>query len=484
MTLILPKTSAFPRWATSRTVSRPTIGPQLAAQARALGFEFMPWQQQVADVAGELVREGDVFPDSPTPDLWVPAYREVVIYVPRQSGKTTYILAKVFQRARGWYAERGPQHIAYTAQTGSDASKKFRDDWVPIVAPRRRDLGVRQVRLANGNEGLVWENGSRLSLLASSPDAGHGKTIDEGFKDEFFADTDDRRDQALGPAMITRRAAQVTTVSTAGTEESVPLNQLVERGRAAVEAGRTDGIAFFEWSADPDDDPDDPATWRACMPAWGFTQFEPVVRTEREKMRDGEFRRAYLNQPTLSDDRVIPAAMWASVCQAGAKPLDLEGRPAFAVDMNPERSHTSIAVASGGSIPTAELIDYTSDSVVARCAEMQGRHRLARFAVSKSGPAGALIAPLEAAGVNVAAYSSADEVAACGDFYDRVSQGRVVVRPHARLDVAVAAAMQRPVGDAWAWGRKHSNADVSPLVALTLAVRESQQAKPARVFAY
>lgn len=431
----------------------------------------MPWQAQVANVAGELVLD-----DS---GLWVPAYREVVIYVPRQSGKTTYILAKMFQRARGWYDQWGPQRIAYTAQTGADARKKLVEDWCPIILPRKSKVGVSRVLTGMGNEGIVFKNGSRTVLLASTEDAGHGKTIDEAFKDEFFADTDDRRDQALGPAMITRPAAQVTTVSTAGTEESVPLNNLVARGRAAVEAGRRGGIAFFEWSADEDADPDDVATWWSCMPALGLTQSEAAVRVERDRMKDGEFRRAFLNQPTKADDRVITAQVWDGACSPDARPLKSPERLAFAVDMNPERSHTSIAVASGGSIPTAELVEYMGDSVVARCVELSSRHAPARFVIDKSGPAGALIAPLEAAGVTVVAYGTADLVAACGEFYDRVMQGRVVVRTHVRLNLAAAAAVRRPVGDAWAWGRKHTQADVSPLCAVTLAVREAQTAAAA-----
>jgi hypothetical protein len=37
------------------------------------------------------------------------------------------------------------------------------------------------------------------------------------------------------------------------------------------------------------------------------------------------------------------------------------------------------------------------------------------------------------------------------------------------LDSAVAGAVRRNVGDAWAWGRRTSDIDISPLVAVTLA---------------
>jgi hypothetical protein len=55
------------------------------------------------------------------------------------------------------------------------------------------------------------------------------------------------------------------------------------------------------------------------------------------------------------------------------------------------------------------------------------------------------------------------------------------VRPHPAFDAARAGATERPLGDAWAWGRRKSSVDISPLVAATLAVDAAVQ-KPADVF--
>jgi hypothetical protein len=40
----------------------------------------------------------------------------------------------------------------------------------------------------------------------------------------------------------------------------------------------------------------------------------------------------------------------------------------------------------------------------------------------------------------------------------------------AALTAAVRGASRRPMGDAWAWSRKNSLVDISPLVAVTLAL--------------
>ncbi len=417
----------------------------------------MPWQQLVADVGGEL-----------DPKTGLPAYRTVVVTVPRQSGKTTLFLAWEVQRATGWKA-LGPQRIVYSAQTGLAAKKKLIEDQVPVLEPRKKTLGITKILQGIGNEAVVFGNGSRLVLMGSSDDSGHGSTVDLGIVDELFADHDQRRFQALRPAMNTREYGQILVSSTMGTDESVPLNQLVARGRAAVEAGQRSGIAYFEWSADPAEDPDDPETWYGCMPALGFTQTEGVVAGERASgMPDGEFRRAFLNQQTKSDDRVIPAADWDAVCDLNVVPGD---GLSFGLDVNPERSAGSIVACSGGSTPVAELTFNKSgtDWIVPTAAALSAKWARPEFLVDVTGPAAALVPELEQVDVRVRKVPAREMVDACGAFYDRVMSGRIRLRRNLAFDAAAAGASKRVSGDAWAWARKHTSVDVTPLVAVTLA---------------
>lgn len=463
---------AEPRWETPRTPERQTFGYGIVELARQLGLPLLPWQEQVALVGGELV-EGPG-------GLLIPAYREVVFSVPRQNGKTVLVLGWELQRALGW---GGPQKIAYSAQTGNDARKKLLEDQAPILEPRRKLLDIRRIWRAAGNEAIEFRNGSRIGLLASTEDSGHGKTLDLAVKDELFADADDRRDQTLVPAMATRLAAQVVTCSTMGTDESVAWNATVERGRAAVESGARTGTCYFEWSAEPDSDADDPATWWSCMPALGFTIDEQVVGHARATLKDGEFRRAFMNIPTRSDIRVIPATAWLAVCSNDVQP---NGRLVFGVDVNPERSAGSIAVSSTGDLPVIELVEHRSTIgwMTDRIIELDRRHGPADWLIDSSGPAGSLIADLERSGVRVRGCGPKDVVTAAAGFFDAVMQARVRVRTHSALDQAVAGATRRPVGDAWAWARRTAQVDVSPLLAATLAyagAREHVDHGPARV---
>jgi hypothetical protein len=438
------------------------LGPAVAAVAETLGQPLMPWQRQVADVGLELLDDGR------------PAYREVVFTVPRQSGKTTLILGWEVQRAVGWAQITGqPQRIAYSAQTGKDAREKLLEDQVPLLESRRRLLGVSKVTRTNGSESVLWSNGSRLVLLASGEDSGHGKTLDLGVKDELFADVDMRRDQALNPAMATRPLAQAVTASTMGTNESIALNLAVANGRKAVEDDTGTGVAYFEWSAGPDDDPADEATWWRCMPALGRTIGVEVVEHAYRTLKLDEFKRAYCNIPTASDERVIPGAAWAGVCDPNVE-ADVS---VFALDVNPERSTAGIVAVGDG--PIIEVVDYRPGVtwLVDRTVELYERYRC-RFVIDKNGPAGSFIDELVRRGVKVDEAAGPDLARASGEFYDRVLAGKVSVRSNADLDAAVAGALKRQVGESWAWGRKSSKFDISLLVAASLGLWALERAAP------
>ena len=423
----------------------------------------MPWQQQVADVGLELTEDG------------TPAYREVVFTVPRQSGKTTVILGWTIQRALGWEQLLGaPQRIVYSAQTGADARKKLVEDQFPLLEPKKRLFGISRFMRAIGSEGVIWDNGSRLGLLASSEDSGHGKTVDLGIKDELFADVDMRRDQALIPAMATRPNAQLVTASTMGTADSVALNMKVEQGRGAVSANKRSGIAYFEWSAEPDEDPADPATWWRCMPALGRTITLEVIESAYDLLPLGEFKRAFLNIATLSEESVIPASVWNLV---NGPDFEATGEM-FALDLNPERSAACFVACGTG--PVLEVVDYRAGVawVVERATDLQAKFPRARFAVDVRGPAASFLPDLKRARIKLVEFATEDVTRATGFFYDQVVDEKVKIRRHEALDAAVAGAEKRTVSDAWVWGRKTSKADISPLVAATLALWGQSQRKP------
>jgi phage terminase large subunit-like protein len=127
------------------------------------------------------------------------------------------------------------------------------------------------------------------SLLATTESAGHGAQADTGVLDEAFAYVDDRLEQAMKPAMVARPQPQLWIVSTAGTEDSLYLNEKIDDGRMRAAAEQTSSVAYFEWSAPEDADPGAEDTWFGCMPALGLTVPVDAIRSDFESMREPEF---------------------------------------------------------------------------------------------------------------------------------------------------------------------------------------------------
>ena len=127
-----------------------------------------------------------------------------------------------------------------------------------------------------------------------------------------------------------------------GHRRSAFLRERVEDGRARVEAGERQGVAYFEWSAPDDADIEDPATWRAAMPALGILIDEDTIRADLAAMDPAEFGRAYLNRWNPGGTPVFALADWVRCLDPGSA---IVGAPAFGVDVAPDRSHSSISVA-------------------------------------------------------------------------------------------------------------------------------------------
>jgi hypothetical protein len=431
----------------------------------------MPWQQYVADVALEI--------DPATGRL---AYSELGLTVPRQSGKSTFILAKGVHRcnATGFYGAR--QRLVYTAQTRQKAREKWEQDYVPDLEAARAFRGRFHPSWANGNEHLRFTNGSRWGLEAATEKAGHGGTIDEAYLDEAFAHQDFRLEQAFGPAMITRVNKLLAWISTAGWLGASPyLEAKTKAGRAAVEADRRAGLAYFEWSAPQDADAGDEDVWWQCMPALGRTISVEAIRAEYQKALDqgtlNEFRRAYLNQwvpKDVPDDwLVVPQATWAALADPESHPA---GQVVFAAAFSHDQAHAAVGLAGWrpDGLLHVEVADYRPGTswVGPWLADRMARHDPLAVVIDDASHEGAVIKELGPRPLAEVMKPRAKGVAeAYQDFIQDATDTKTLRhRGQTDLDAALAGAVTRDVGDGGkAWGRRKSSADISPLVAVTHA---------------
>jgi hypothetical protein len=430
----------------------------------------MPWQRYVADVALEI--------DPKTGRL---AYREVVLTVPRQSGKTTLLLALMVQRALGFQTR---QRILYTAQTRGAARLKWEEEHVNALKAStfKNDFTV---RLQLGHEAIKWNNGSRHGVVPSTATAGHGETLDLGVIDEAFAQVDNRLEQAFKPAMITRPQPQLWIVSTAGTKKSVYLRAKVDAGRERCAADVRHSVAYFEWSAPDDADPNDEEIWWSCMPALGHTINPAAIRADKESMDLADFRRAYLNQwPDAAPDRwtAMPEQMWRDAIREEGI---LTGRVAFGLDATPNGSHGAIGTWGKNQFgqDQLELTDHSAGTgwMVERALQLAVKWQPKSFVIDAKGPIGSKINDLKKGidklvksglldrNIPVVTPNIGEICHACGWFYDSVRYSRMVHLGDKSMAYALAGADKRMIGDSWAWSRKSTDEDISPLYAGTLA---------------
>jgi hypothetical protein len=308
-------------FATARDASRATRGGKIAELARLLGWEPMPWQQHVWDVATEVDERGNY------------VYEKVFVTVPRQSGKTTLFGPVELQRAVEFPGSR----VYFTAQTGDDARTLLKTliSRVESSPLKRWFSGKRSA----AQTGMVTPRGSEIWAFPPKPEKIHGKTPVLVGIDEIWT-LDDVQSKGLitdgiEPAQRTHYGKrQIWYLSTAGTAESTFMKRQVERGRRSVlDPGSDPKFAYFEASLPDDADPYDREAFAAFHPAIGFTQdvddlFALVDGTAppEEQVDHSTWLRAYCNRWTESRDVMIPdwddladptlTARWADVAIA------------------------------------------------------------------------------------------------------------------------------------------------------------------------
>jgi hypothetical protein len=473
-----------PKWATRRRPERPSFGGELASIGVALGQPFMPHQQLIAEVGGEY-----------DPETGIPYYREIIVTVPRQTGKTTVFLTFQIHRCTSprWAQ---PQRSAFTAQSGKDARDKWLDELFPLIRRSRtvRPL-VRRIYEGMGNEYISFKNGSLIRLLSTSTSSGHSKTLHQAVLDEIWHDADGRREQGLRPAMITIPDAQVLVCSTAGTDASVVLDRKVEQGRAAVLADSGYGTAYFEYSAPDGWDPEDEGSYFGFMPAlcpdppcrcgggkWRHTITLDAIRSERASMDEAEFARAYGNVPDRSRMASVLgefARQWADCADRGSQVAD---PVALAFAVAPGGSSAAIAVAGRrvDGLGHGELIAHRPGTawLVPQLLELAERHDPCVLVMNPAGAAGAFEKELAEHGFKtkpgpgdrrLQVTGMREYAQACGALAADVANGRWRHLGQGPVDAAVAGARTRPLADAWAWSWKLSAADIAPVEAITLA---------------
>jgi hypothetical protein len=467
---------------------RSEAGQECIELAEDAGLHLDPWQQ--LGLHHSLAEDDD--------GRW--SSLEVALNVARQNGKGGWLEA----RQLGGVFLFGDKLIIHTAHQFNTAQESFLR--LDQIFEGSYDLSrrIKRVRRSHGEEGFEFFNGARIRFLARGGDSGRGFSgdlvlMDEGMKLRAAPVG------ALMPVLSARFNPQLVYTFSAGLGEESEQVALL-RARAMAEGEQPDqSLCYLEYSIDPHvkecptdpdgnvvcdqhDNRDDEASFARANPALGIRIRPSYVLQEKRAMRDDLFDRERLgvgDYPEVTDEtwQVISKAVWEACEDGASRPTD---PVAFSIETTPERTWTAISIAAAnedGSVH-AEVVAHQpgTDWVVDWVKERDKKWNPCAWVIDEGGPAGSLVPALRKALEYADDEDREDRsellicpkvrqlTQACGQFYDRVTEGTLRHLGQAPMAAALAGAKKREVGDAWLWSRRSDGVDVSPLVSGTYAV--------------
>lgn len=475
-----------------------------------LGIRLHPWQKWLFVHSLEVIDKPD--------GTWMLRFRTVVVLVGRQNGKTTMgaILSLFFL-----YALRSGLVIG-TAQDLEQAE----DTWAMCVDIAEANDELREeiahIWRTNGAKRLQLQGGRDYRVRASTRKAGRGKSADLVLLDELREHQTWEAYGALSKTGIARESSLLWCISNAGDGTSVVLRHLrmqahrllgdpdgivattgesqVPADKAAEDLLDETALGIFEWSAAPDLPITDRRAWAQANPSLGYTITERAIRSACADDPEDVFKTECLCQwVTATVAPPFPIGAWEAGKDDQSQ-IAPDSQLWWGVDVSDDRDRSSIAVCGLRADRTlhVELVEYRPGVgwLQGWFAERAPKYHGMRVALQVKGSPVAAVADIIGAvdGVDIVPCQGADVAGWCGRMWDAVAacdessesdSTPVYHRTQPALDLAANIAATRPLGDgAWAWDRKKSLEDISPLVACTMALGAATSVEVVKKSAY
>lgn len=389
---------------------------------------------------------------------------ECCVVVPRQNGKGAIFEALALYHLFVLKTEL----TVYSAHEFKTAGEFFIRLRSLIEGNPDLAAATKAVHTANGKEAIETIHGSRLKIVARSKGSLRGFSADLLILDEAYQ-LPQHVIGAIYPTTSARPNPQIWFGSSAPHSDSLVLHDLLER----MDSARYPRTFIAEWGL-PRGTEGTPENIARVNPGFPHRLTQDNLDAEKPTLIAAgleEYERERLgirSIPEGSEPGLIRPEQWAAVCD-DALELDMDASTLlFGIDVAETRNHAAIVALHDRQF---EWVDYREGTfwLVDRCKELAGKYRKP-FALDSRGPAGTFIRPLRDAGIEVKEVAGDQLVKATGEFYDAVVDKTIRCRTHQDIDRAVLGAAKRDVGDAFVWTRKNSHAEISFLVAMTVAL--------------
>lgn len=447
--------------------------PAVEAKCREFGDGFDEWQRG----AGRLIlgKRDD--------GIYAATVGGVTLSIPRQVAKT-FLVGRIIFALCVLYP--GLQ-VIWTAHRTRTSTKTFKG--MQGYAKRARVAPhIAEIRKANGEQEIVFTNGSIIMFGARESGFGRGfDEVDIAVFDEAQILTEKGLEDIV-PATNQSRHPHGALLFFMGTPP-----RPVDPGEAFT-ARRTDALAhkptdspfgepvigedqlYIECSADPDADPDDQAQWRIANPSFPHrTPLRSMLRLRKNLTSDESWCREGLGiWDSTPVHHLVDLERWA----------ELEGLPdaqptriALAVAASRDRQWTYIGLAGEWGNGRVHLQVVRADRgtawVIDELVRLKREHHPVDIAIAATDPAASLLPDMEnTRGLRrVSVLQSRDEMRAAGLYVDLVKEGKASHAGGRLLGLSVEHARKKRLGESFLIvGPKDESIDVAPLKAVANAL--------------
>lgn len=476
------------------------LGQEAIDLANMAGLELDPWQQKTMHQASS------VNPDRPFFNSYTGRQElkwecfEVGVMVSRQNGKGSILEARELAGLFLW-GERVIIHSAHEFATSKEAFMRI-ETLIEGCADLSRE--VKRMSRSHGEEGIELMSGQRLLFKTRTKGGGRGFTGDTLILDEAMYLVA-MQVGALLPTLSARPNGQIWYTGSAGDRDSEQFGAV----RARALSGKYDpSLAWLEWSidahtemcprdCDEHDDPTSIESYAKANPGLGIRISVEHVRKEQRSMKPETFLQERLgvgDWPVIGEAwKIISKEKWAARADEAS---ELSAEYSLAIDVTPDLAYSCIVAAGtpvdGETERPPTHIELTGDEygydhragtqwLVPTVIQICKARPPSYVVVDKATQAGTFWEDLEKAAedakvkINLISPSGREFAQACGDFYRAVCPSRgedpaLVHLDQPPLNRAVSGADKRLLSDMWAWNKRTSSDDISPLVAATLAM--------------
>lgn len=451
--------------------SKRSFGLQAANLAKGAGLVLFPYQRRaLVDLMG-------VDDDG----LWT--HFEGVLNMSRQNGK-----GAILEALELWHLFRGGTRLSIHSAHEFKTSEQhlFRIESLIRGTPALNER-VATIKHGHGQEGIYLKDGRSLRFYTRTRSGTRGFSAGLVVMDEGMVITE----AAHGSMMPTLRAQTRETaphgpqlvyafsaVDELVHDHGVVAARLRERGIA----GDDPSLAYLEWSVDcphpldvTDAIAEDERQWAIANPGLGLLIDVEHMRRELRSMERRTFAVELLGVGAYPDTDGVGSTLigiedWLDLADERATMSD---PVVLGFDVSPSRRSSIAAVGAndaGGLL--VELVDSRDGTawLPGRLEQLVDRHDVAEVVCDGYGPAVSIAQAVEETGVKVRRLDTGQHGQACGRLIDAVAEKTIVHLGQDELALAVKGARPRPLGDAWAFSRRNSVVDISPLVASSFAL--------------